>query len=92
MENQNESDRLGNLNEISKYIDVILEVYKPADPNNATHYFSTDEIFTSIKELNPGAQIQVEEIFTAMENNGFMFHPRAGSSGISFKWLLALKY
>lgn len=80
-------------NELDQYINVLLESYKPvASLDEATHFFSTDEVFEAIKDINPGSSINKETIFQTMLDNGFIFKPRAGSSGISFKWLLAIKY
>lgn len=74
---------------ISQYINVLNESFKPAiSANDATHYFSTDEIFTAIKELNPSADIHKDDIYQAMLDAGYSFKPRPGTSGIDFKWIL----
>jgi hypothetical protein len=77
---------------VSPYIDVLMESFKPAKSNDAaTHLFSTDEIYDAIVSLNPGAQISKEDVYQAMIDAGFIFKPRAGTSGIDFRWLLLQK-
>lgn len=74
------------------YMDVLMESFKPVSTNEAaTHFFSTDEIFDAIKQLNPGAEISKEDIYQAMIDAAFVFKPRSGTSGIDFRWLLSQK-
>jgi hypothetical protein len=78
--------------DLQQYIDVLLDVYRPAAPQEeATHFFSTDEIFDAIKSLNPGVEMSKNELYDAMLNAGFIFKPRRGTSGIDFRWLLVQK-
>jgi len=75
-----------------QYIDVLLDVYHPAaSQEEATHFFSTDEIFDAIKSLNPGADLSKNDLYAAMLDAGFIFKPRRGTSGIDFRWLLVQK-
>jgi len=77
---------------IGSYIDVLMESFKPANTNEgATHFFSTDEIHDAIIQLNPGADISSQDVYQAMIDAGFIFKPRAGTSGIDFRWLLLQK-
>ena len=77
---------------IGPYIDVLMESFKPASTNEgATHFFSTDEIYDAIVQLNPGAEISSIDVYQAMIDAGFIFKPRAGTSGIDFRWLLLQK-
>jgi hypothetical protein len=77
---------------VNQYLDVLIESFKPASSNEyATHFFSTDEIYEAIKDLNPGAEISKDDVYQAMLNAGFSFKPRRGTSGIDFRWLLISK-
>ena len=81
-----------NQSNVSPYIDVLMESFKPANSNEeATHFFSTDEIYDAITQLNPGAEISSQDVYQAMIDAGFIFKPRAGTSGIDFRWLLLQK-
>lgn len=73
---------------LKPYLDSLMESYRPTgDVEEATHFFSTDEVFDAIKQLNPGAEITKNEIFDALIDAGFIFRTRRGASGLDYRWL-----
>lgn len=87
MEKQNESTT-----DISIYIAALQSTFRPApDARHATHWFSTDEVYTAIKRLDPSAAITKEQLFQAMTDAGFKFQNRPGASGCDFRWMLQVR-
>lgn len=81
-----------NITSASIYIAALQVTFKPAsDARHATHWFSTDEVYQSIKNLDPGADMSKEDVFRAMTDAGFKFQSRPGASGCDFRWMLELK-
>lgn len=76
---------------VDQYMDSLMDLYNPTgNQSDATHQFSTDEIYDAIKSLNPGVEISKNDIYNAMINRGFIFKPRLGA-GLEFRWLLIQK-
>lgn len=74
---------------LSPYIDALGAVFQPAfDARHTTHWFSTDEIFQEIKQINPGADISKEDIHDAMLAAGYRYQQRPGALGCNFRWML----
>lgn len=87
MEKQNES-----ITDISIYIAALQSTFRPApDARHTTHWFSTDEVYTAIKRLDPSAAITKEQLFQAMTDAGFKFQNRPGASGCDFRWMLQVR-
>lgn len=87
MEKQNES-----ITDISIYIAALQTTFRPApDARHTTHWFSTDEVYTAIKRLDPSAAITKEQLFQAMTDAGFKFQNRPGASGCDFRWMLQVR-
>ena len=62
------------ITDVSIYIAGLQATYRPApDARHTTHWFSTDEVYTAIKNLDPSASITKEQVFQAMINAGFKF-------------------
>lgn len=80
------------ITDISVYIAALQTTFKPAwDARHTTHWFTTDEVYQSIKKLDPAANISKEDIFKAMTDAGFKFQNRPRASGCDFRWMLELK-
>ena len=74
------------------YIDALMSTYAPAtSPEEATHWFSTDEVYDAIRRLDPSTEISKSDVFEGLQSAGFRFQPRPGTQGIDFKWMLKLK-
>lgn len=77
------------ITDVSIYIAGLQAAYRPApDARHTTHWFSTDEVYTAIKHLDPSASITKEQLFRAMTDAGFKFRNRPGASGCDFRWML----
>ena len=80
------------MNEPSVYIDALMSTYAPAaSPEEATHWFSTDEVYDAIRRLDPSTEISKTDVFEGMQSAGLRFQHRPGTQGIDFKWMLKLK-
>lgn len=78
--------------DISIYIAALQATYRPApDLRHTTHWFTTDEVYDAIKQLDPSADISKEQICRAMTEAGFYFRVRPGSAGCDFRWMLEEK-
>lgn len=65
------------------------EKYKPAvDISQSTHMFSTSEIFNALNDLNPGADIDKNEIFELLEESGYTWLPDPNKMSFSLKWMV----
>lgn len=74
--------------DISVYIAALRATYLPAaDPAEATHFFSTEEVLQAIKEIDSSAKVSPIQVFEALRKAGFDFCNRPGSHGLSFKWM-----
>lgn len=74
------------------YISAIMEYYKPASTlQEASHFFSTEEIYNAIIDINPGSELSKNEVFQAMIDAGFIFKVQPGKIGLDFRWLLSQK-
>lgn len=90
--NLSEENKDGKITDISIYIAALQATYRPApDVRHTTHWFTTNEVYEAIKQLDPSADISREQIFRAMTEAGFHFQNRPGASGCEFRWMLELK-
>lgn len=78
--------------DMSVYMSALMERYKPAlFGEQATHWFSTDEVLLALRELNPSANIKQGDVYQAMWNAGFRFGSKPGTQRITFQWMLVEK-
>lgn len=78
--------------DVSTYITALQATYRPAaTPHETTHWFTTDEVYNAIREIDPSADISKEDIFKALTSAGFTFQSRPGSTGCEFRWMLTAK-
>lgn len=90
--NSSEENKDEKITDISIYIAALQATYKPApDVRHTTHWFTTNEVYDAIKQLDPSADISKEQIFQAMTAAGFSFRVRPGASGCDFRWMLTEK-
>ena len=83
------NDQEPKITDISIYIAGLQATFRPAqDARHTTHWFSTDEVYSAIKRLDPAAAITKEQLFKAMTDAGFKFQNRPGASGCDFRWML----
>jgi len=56
-------DQSEEITNVSVYIAALQATFKPAwDARHTTHWFTTDEVYQSIKKLDPAANISKEYI------------------------------
>lgn len=78
--------------DLTPYINVILQRFSPvANRDEATHRFSTAEVKSAIKQLNPGISVYDEHVFDAMIEAGFTFDIMPGAQSLIYQWLLKEK-
>ena len=86
------NDQEPKITDISIYIAGLQATFRPAqDARHTTHWFSTDEVYSAIKRLDPAAAITKEQLFKAMTDAGFEFQNRPGASGCDFRWMLQVR-
>ena len=86
------NDQEPKITDISIYIAGLQATFRPAqDARHTTHWFSTDEVYSAIKRLDPAAAITKEKLFKAMTDAGFKFQNRPGASGCDFRWMLQVR-
>lgn len=80
------------ITDISIHIAALSATFKPAfDARHTTHWFTTDEVYDAIRRIDPGANINKEQVHQAMHDAGYRYQNRPGSSGIDFRWMLTAK-
>ena len=76
------------LTDISIYVTALCKMYSPAHSSeDATHWFTTEEVIEAIKEIDPSAKVNSMQVFKALCDAGFEICNRPGSHGISFRWM-----
>ena len=86
------NDQEPKITDISIYIAGLQATFRPAQvARHTTHWFSTDEVYSAIKRLDPAAAITKEQLFKAMTDAGFKFQNRPGASGCDFRWMLQVR-
>ncbi len=74
------------------YIAALSASFKPAaGAGQATHWFTTDEVYEAIHRIDPGSSLTREQVHHAMLEAGYRYHNRPGSSGLDFRWMLTAK-
>ena len=87
MSNQKETPERP-ITDISIYVAALSATYRPAStPAEATHFFSTSEVFDAIRGIDPSAKVCAEQVFSALRDAGFKFCNRPGAQGLEFKWM-----
>lgn len=74
------------------YIASLMSVYAPAlSESEATHWFTTQEVFEAIKKIDPATSLTVNDVYTSLRDAGFRYQPRSGTIGCEFRWMLKRK-
>lgn len=80
------TDDAGYVNEV---MDLFQTRFAPCETmDQATHIFSTDEIFKAMKDLNHGTNVKREELYLILHDSGFRFMIEDQKFSFSLKWLL----
>jgi len=74
--------------DMSEFIRAIGKNYRPAlSPQDTTHWFTTREVLTAVREISPGIRISEADVFGALRDAGYEFCCRPGSQGLVFRWM-----
>ncbi len=80
------------ITDISLFIAALSVRFRPArSPRDTTHWFSTEEVVTAIKKIDPSAKVDATQVFNALRNAGYDFCNRPSSQGLQFKWMFREK-
>lgn len=78
--------------DISVYVAALGATYRPSrTPQEATHWFSTHEVADAIRQIDPSAKVDENQVFQALRDAGYDFCNRPGSQGLQFKWMFREK-
>lgn len=73
----------------SEYLDALSMRFRPArDVMDTTHWMTTVEIFNAIRDLNPGTQLSLYDLFESMKSSGYIYSSRPGTHCLSLQWQL----
>lgn len=86
------TDKQERITDISIYIAALQSTHRPApDVRQTTHWFTTDEVYQAIKDIDPGAKITKDQVHNAMIAAGYQYQSRPGTHGLEFRWMLRAK-
>ena len=78
--------------DIQRYIDALLNTFYPVSaPEDATHFFSTEEVIDAVRQIDPSARIASDRMAEALFLAGFNICNRPGAQGIHFRWMFREK-
>ncbi|MBS4867128.1 MULTISPECIES: 5-formyltetrahydrofolate cyclo-ligase [Phocaeicola] len=81
-----------NETKMDSYIIALMTVYSPAtNESDATHWFSTEDVYEAIKKIDPGTSVSLEDVYNSLLMGGFRFQPRPGTLGCEFRWMFKQK-
>lgn len=74
------------------YMDAILRRFRPSDAEDATHFFSTEEVLAAIKAQNPELKgLSCTIVHDALTEAGFRLGMHRGSQSMTFLWMMKEK-
>lgn len=75
--------------DLSVYLEAINRSFEPVEvPEDATHWFSTDEVADAIRDIDPTANIEKALLVKALEGAGYRIDCKRGTQGLQFRWML----
>ena len=78
--------------DLNVYLEAINRSFEPAKvPNEATHWFSTDDVANAIREIDPTANIDRTLLIKALRAAGYRIECKPGTQGLQFRWILRAK-
>jgi hypothetical protein len=81
-----------NETKMDTFITALINVYSPAtNESDATHWFSTEDVYEAIKKIDPGTSVSLEDVYNSLLMGGFRFQPRPGTLGCEFRWMFKQK-
>lgn len=74
------------------YVDAIRARFLPTDRDDATHFFSTEEVLAAIKAQNPELKgLSCTIVHDALIEAGFRLGMHRGSQSMTFLWMMKEK-
>lgn len=56
---------------MDSYIIALMTVYSPAtNESDATHWFSTEDVYEAIKKIDPGTSVSLEDVYNSLLMGG----------------------
>lgn len=75
--------------DLSVYLEAIDRSFKPVEnPEDATHWLSTDEVADAIRDIDPAANIDKTLLVKSLEKAGYRIECKRGTQGLQFRWML----
>ncbi|MCC8186493.1 MAG: 5-formyltetrahydrofolate cyclo-ligase [Bacteroides sp.] len=73
---------------INLFTEAFSNRYRPVRTiQEATHFFSTQELFRELKQINPGLNISIDQVHDAMIEAGYIYQAKPGYQSIKLFWL-----
>ncbi len=78
--------------DVTQYIDALGQQFRPAaSSNETTHWYSTSEVASAIRDINPGAKVSLSKVHDAMIEAGYHYQPLPGAVSLNYRWMLQMK-
>lgn len=75
--------------DLSVYLEAIERSFEPVEnPEDATHWLSTDEVADAIRDIDPTANIEKAMLVNALKEAGYKIECKRGTQGLQFRWML----
>ena len=75
--------------DLSVYLEAIDRSFVPVEnPEDATHWLSTDEVADAIRDIDPTANIEKAMLVNALKEAGYKIECKRGTQGLQFRWML----
>ncbi|MBO7045647.1 MAG: 5-formyltetrahydrofolate cyclo-ligase [Prevotella sp.] len=75
--------------DLSVYLEAIERSFEPVEnPEDATHWLSTDEVADAIRDIDPAANIDKTLLVKDLMNAGYKIECKRGTQGLQFRWML----
>lgn len=87
--NKKEEEKSKAQTDLSVYLEAINTSFEPVyTPQDATHWFSTDEVADAIREIDPTANVDKALLVKALSDAGYQLSCKPGTQGLQFRWML----
>lgn len=78
--------------DLNVYLEAIERSFEPVEnPEDATHWFSTDEVVDAIREIDPTANVDKSQVVKALHDAGYLLSCKPGTQGLQFRWMLRVR-
>lgn len=85
----NKKEKISPQTDLSVYLEAIDRSFEPVEnPEDATHWLSTDEVADAIRDIDPAANIDKTLLVKSLEKAGYRIECKRGTQGLQFRWML----